>query len=144
MAQIKAQRSELLGALKELADILPALFEKMKQSKVALQFMNLPHDKQYEGKPLLYHLPPVDSSSVQMKKEKLMIEHKDVIYQIHSPKNKNVLVTLKLFLKWATENLKHLVDGVIPEGKILQVPRSITFFSLSTLPPRKPIPAFSR
>ena len=139
MAQTTAQKSELSSTLTELVGILPALFKKMKEKGVEMLLMNQPHDKPYEGEPIWYHISAFDPGRVQMENGHLKIEHEDVIYRMHQSKNKSLLDTLKLFLKWATESFEQLMKGVIPQRKILTVPPSITFFSASTLPPRKPV-----
>lgn len=139
MAHIATQKSELSNTLMALIEVLPTLFKKMQESKIALHLMNLPHEGGYEGKPLLHPFSSIDPSEVHVEAESLMIKHEHAVYRIYPSKNQNLLVTLKLFLKWATESLKQITNGVFSQ-KTLKVPSSVVFFSTSTLPPRIPVP----
>ncbi len=136
------ENPEITKTLKKIVKILPNLFKKMKKSRVILQLMNLPHDKPYQGEPDWKHLQQIDPNGVRLEKEGLAFMHENAIYCIHHPRDKDFLATLESFLKWATKSLKQLNNGVIDHMRTLQVPQSIRFFSLSTLPPRKRIPAF--
>lgn len=143
MAQQTAIKNpEITKTLAELASILPDLFRKMKESRVMIELMNLPHNEPYRGKPCWKYLPQIDPSGVRLVKEGLAFMHENSIYYIHHPREKNFLATLKSFLEWATESLMQLTKGAVDRMSTLKVPESISFFSVSTLPPRKPSPVF--
>ncbi len=137
---MKSETPELTKSLSELSLMFQNLFETARANKIKLQLMNQPHDRQYVGEPVWCLLKSTEPIGIAFEGERLVIKNDNVIYRIRQPGTKNPLVIIKLLLKWATASLQNLVDGILPDKKILEVPHSMVFFSASTLPPRKRVP----
>ena len=137
---MKSQTSDFLKSLSELSLMFQNLFEKARANKVKLHLMNQPHDRPYVGEPIWCPLKPTEPIGIAFEGERLVIKNDNVIYRIRQHGTKNPLVIIKLLLKWATESFQNLVNGILPDKKILEVPHSMVFFSASTLPRRKPVP----